>query len=126
MIWYLVSPYSHKDPAVVEERFHRTQQATEWLLEQKIWVYSPIVHCHELARKFKFPTDAKFWEDYNYSMIGQLSGVLVLLLPNWQDSKGVAAEVKHALQLGKPIREIEERASTFVFGKGEYLFKATP
>jgi hypothetical protein len=125
-IWYLASPYSHKDPVVVTDRFYKTQQATVWLLGQKIWTYSPIVHCHELAQKFKLPTDAKYWGDYNHSMIEQLSGVIVLLLPNWQESKGVAAEVKHALQLGKPIREVIEQNDAWAFGDGNYLFKALP
>ena len=117
-VWYLASPYSHGDPAVVAERFERTQAATVWLLGQRIWAYSPIVHCHELATKYKLPTDAKYWEDYNHNMIAKLSGVIVLLLPEWCSSKGVLAEVLHALDCNKPIKEIVLRDNEFAFGDG--------
>ena len=123
-VWYLASPYSHKDHKVVSDRYDKTQIATVWLLRQQIWTYSPIVHCHELAQRFKLPTDAKYWEDYNHTMIEKFTGVMVLLLEGWQDSKGVANEVIHALSLVKPVREIAIQNNEFVFTNGQYLFRA--
>ena len=47
------------------------------------------------------PTDAKYWQDYNHAMIDASQGVIVLRIPGWIESKGVAEEIVYCLGLGK-------------------------
>lgn len=100
---YLASPYSHKDPAVMQHRFECAEHALAWLLSARRWTYSPIVHCHAMAQCFNFPTDAKFWEEYNHAMIRRSSGLIVLLIDGVMESKGVKEEREFAASLQLPI-----------------------
>jgi hypothetical protein len=80
--------------------------ATAWLLRQGIWTFSPIVHCHELAKRHSFPRDFLFWQNYNFAMLGASRGLFVLKLPGWQQSKGVAGEIAKAKELNLIIQPI--------------------
>lgn len=101
--WYLASPYSSPNESIREERFKKTENATGWLLERKIWTYSPIVHNHQLAKEHSLPTDAKHWEEYNKAMIESARGVILLFIDGWKESKGVEREVDFCELLKKPI-----------------------
>lgn len=100
---YLASPYSHPDPAVKQSRYEEVRYATAWYLKNRIWVYSPIVHCHELARAHGMPTDAGFWKELNHVWIDRLDSVVVLMLDGWRGSVGVADEIDYASETGKSL-----------------------
>ena len=104
---YLASPYSSPDPAISAQRALAAQRATAWLLAQRIWVYSPIVHCHELALAHSLPKDFFFWRDYNFAMLERARGLIVLMIDGWRESKGVSAEISYAKELALPISEFE-------------------
>ena len=93
---YLASPYSHPDKSVMERRYHEAKTALSILLSRKVWVYSPIVHCHQMAVDHSLPTDAEFWKEYNYTMIDASEGVWVLCIDGWRQSLGILDELKHA------------------------------
>lgn len=97
---YVASPYSHPAPAVREGRFRAAQEYTAQLLRARSWCYSPIVHCHDLAVRFKLPFTADFWEDYNFHMLERSDSLHVLKLPGWEDSRGVQAEIRHWAAMG--------------------------
>lgn len=100
---YLASPYSHKDHVVMEERFRAVEAATAELLRNEQRVYSPIVHCHELAKRHRLPTTAKYWEAYNFAMLARAAKLYVLTIPGWDESIGVTGEMKFAHDLGLPV-----------------------
>lgn len=100
---YLASPYSHPSFAVREQRFRDACRATARLLASGITVFSPIVHGHPLV-DHGLPTDWPFWEPYDREHLVRCDGVLVLMLDGWRDSVGVAAEIRIAGELGKPVR----------------------
>jgi hypothetical protein len=77
----------------MDERFHLAEEATSWLLANKRWVFCPIVHCHALAKTYKMPPEASFWFDYNFHMLKLADKLLVLTIPGWTTSIGVAAEM---------------------------------
>lgn len=124
--WYLASPYSHPTASVREARYRLAEAATAWCLRQMIWIYSPIVHCHEMAFRYSFPTDAKYWEDYNYTMLEAAQGLIVLLIDGWKDSKGIAGEVGFALANAKVVRELEPglNVNQWVFGSGIWSLRS--
>lgn len=100
---YLASPYSDPDPLVREQRYLAAATALHTLLDNRIWTYSPIVHCHELAKLWGMPTDAEFWKEYDAAMIAGSNGIFVLRLEGWAKSVGVTGEIKLASELNKSI-----------------------
>lgn len=105
---YLASPYSHPDPLVMKTRFLLAEQCTAALLKRKAWVYSPVVHCHELAAKYQLPTDFAYWQEYNIAMIKRCESFVILAIPGWEESKGVNGEISVARMLGMPIAHCNE------------------
>jgi hypothetical protein len=93
---YLASPYSHRDPKVMQERFEVAEQVTAHLLNSNVWVYSPIVHCHALSQKYKLPTNFGFWRDYNYSILRLAEALWVIDMDGWRTSQGVTDELNFA------------------------------
>lgn len=97
---YLASPYSHTDPLIMKTRFLLAEQVTAELLKTRQWVYSPIVHCHEIAIKYNLSTDFSYWQYYNRDMIRRCDAFYILSIPGWKTSKGVRGEFDFALQCG--------------------------
>ena len=101
---YLASPYSaiasdltpDQKAAIREARYQQALKASHWLIANTWWVYSPIVHCHEIAKLNGLPTDAKFWKEFNEAMIDSFQSVIVLCEEGWSISKGVTMEIEYA------------------------------
>ena len=96
---YLASPYSDPDPLIRELRHYQAMRATADLLRAGRYVYSPIVHCHELAKKYALPTHFDFWQNYNFAMLRAASFFAILQADGWKDSLGVLAESNEATRL---------------------------
>ena len=92
---YIASPYSHDDPAVMQKRFELAQEFVAESLNAGVTVFSPIVHCHEMAQKFNMPTDFDFWQKYCTDMLSCATMMVVLPMQGWQDSKGIASEIQY-------------------------------
>ena len=117
---YLASPYSSgnlvegkgkftADEALekaMQERYEDAEQVVAILTRQQIVVYSPIVHYHNLAKKYKLQKELKFWLRIDFHMIQLSSLLLVLQLEGWKYSKGVENEVREARRLDKNVRYI--------------------
>jgi hypothetical protein len=106
---YLASPYTHSDPAVRKQRFQCVKTALFLLLRDRVWAYSPIVHCHELARENKLPTTHDFWLEYDFDFLRRCDALYTLILPGWEDSKGVAEEraVAHHVFIPRKLMHID-------------------
>lgn len=105
---YIASPYTHPDRAKEEHRYQQVMWYVLGLLKNKNWCYSPILHCHELTKRFQLPGDAQYWLDYNYAMLRAAKQLHVLCLPGWNQSLGVAGEIafwRNAME--KPVQFIE-------------------
>lgn len=92
MFIYLASPYSHKNPAIRHQRWRAALHATATFLQDGHFIYSPIVHCHELAQAHNFSKDFEFWKEYNFAMLERASALWILRIDGWEQSKGIAAE----------------------------------
>lgn len=103
---YLASPYSHADPAVVEQRFEAVCRAAGRFMAQGYLVYSPIAHTHPIAVRGALPTDWTYWERYDRHMIAACDTLGVLMLDGWEESRGVTAELAIAAELNKPIQHL--------------------
>jgi len=107
---YLASPYSHPDERVRQQRFDAACQATAALMRAGLIVFSPIAHSHPLTR-YGLPGDWQFWERYDRAHMEVCTGLAVLMLDGWKESKGVQAEIAIARQLSKPVIFIAQEAT---------------
>lgn len=101
---YLASPYTHEDPAIVDSRVEEVYRKVSDLMKLGYTVFSPIAHCHDMAKSCDLPTDWEFWNEYDKTIISRCDELWVLKLPGWQNSHGVKAEIQIAMELGKQIR----------------------
>lgn len=106
---YLASPYTAggANGFLREWRYLQAMEHMAWLLRRGIHVYSPIVHCHELAKTADLPKTAGFWKKYNFAMLGASDGVQVLRLEGWLLSGGIAEEVAEARRIQIPVAYVE-------------------
>jgi hypothetical protein len=100
---YVASPYTHRDRQRMEVRYHAACDFTARLLNDKMWCYSPIVHCHELAKQFDLPRDFEFWKEYNIAMLNVCNKLFILGIDGWKESTGVTAELECARSLKIPV-----------------------
>lgn len=100
---YLASPYSHPDSEVRHGRYRAAEMAVHWLLTHRLWVYSPIVHSHNLAENYELPKGIDFWFPFDQAMIRSALAVWVLQIQGYVESKGIHDELEFALSLNIPI-----------------------
>jgi len=103
---YLASPYSgtHNEQ---EFRFQAAEKTVAQLLRKGIMVYSPIVHCHTLAKNHDLPQGFGFWSRYNYALLAKASELRVLKLSGHSTSRGVAGEIAFAESCNIPVTFME-------------------
>lgn len=104
---YLATPYSHPDPAIMHERFETVNRVAARLMRAGLHIFSPISHTHPIAVAGDLPRGFDFWEQYDRAILSACCRVMVLRLAGWQESKGVAAEIVIAGELGIPVYYID-------------------
>ena len=105
---YLASPYSHENEEMKHRRFEAVQEKTAELMHQGYIVFSPIAYSHQFHQHFGMPGDWQFWQKYDVAFIGWADEFWIYMLPGWQESKGIQAELSIAGRLGKTIRYLEQ------------------
>lgn len=98
MLTYLASPYSHEDPAVRESRFHAAcRKAAELMLAGDV-VFAPIAHSHPISEQMPMgkATDHELWMSQDLPILRRCDRLLVLMLPGWDQSRGVREEMEVA------------------------------
>lgn len=93
---YLASPYTHKDPGIVSERYWAACVCVRDMMCDGLHVFSPIVHSHPIAQLGGLPGEWEYWRDIDFDFIDRCDKMAVLMLPGWEGSVGVAAEIKRA------------------------------
>lgn len=93
---YLASPYAHPNPAIREERFLKAAECCAERLRRGFPTFSPIVHNHTLAMRFKLPDTWEFWQTVDFPLLASAASLLVLTLSGWRESTGVQAEIAFA------------------------------
>jgi len=101
---YLASPYS----ASPQANFELTEAFVAEALRSGHPIFSPVVHCHQIALDYNLPGDFEFWKNFNFNMLRAADELWVLTLPGWKESKGVDGEVDFARSLGIPIIYINQ------------------
>lgn len=100
---YLAHPFTDKNGAIVHYRYQIAMNAVAHFMERGEVVFSPIVHSFECAKKYQLPTEYRFWEHQNETMLKNASLLRILDLPGLEQSKGTAFEIMVANKYGIPI-----------------------
>jgi hypothetical protein len=104
---YLASPYSHRDPAVMQDRYEQVCQAAADMVAEGQMAISPIAYGHTLLGYREMPGDWTFWESFCISLLAKCERIVVLKMDGWQESRGVQAEICYAEAHGIPVDYIE-------------------
>jgi len=101
---YLATPYSSNQPEVQESRYDEACRITGMLMSRyNHVVFSPIVHCHVIAKQHNLPTDHLFWKRYDTEMIKRCDALMIFMMEGWDVSHGVGEEKKLAEEMKKDI-----------------------
>ena len=101
--WFLTTPYTKFAGGT-------TQAAAMAILEvgrlhqAGVLVFSPVAHSHAIIEAFDdIAGRFKAWADFDMALLRPAIGLIVLELPGWDVSEGVAASVDLAMKLEKQI-----------------------
>lgn len=92
---YLASPYSHEDPKIREQRYNNVLNITKEMLQRGFYIYSPIVHNHNIVKLIGNRTEEsawEFWEKYDISFLRKCDTLWIFMDDGWRESKGIKAE----------------------------------
>jgi NTP pyrophosphatase (non-canonical NTP hydrolase) len=104
---YLASPHTHY-PAGVDAAWRDICAIAARLITTGVCVYSPIVCTHLLQGHGAPPyTDHAFWLKFDEPMMRVCDVLIVVHMPSWETSNGIAMEVAHFEQAGKPIFDMD-------------------
>lgn len=103
MLWYLASPITNKSRSLQSMNQHHAIKALARITMNGYLVYSPAAHWRNAAALYNLPNSWSYWKPLSLEMLRNCHGLLVLQLPGWTASVGVAAEIKFARERGKPV-----------------------
>ena len=99
---YLACPYTHQDKEVMRNRFKTVTDAAVNLLNQGVYVFSPISY-NAPWEEYDLPHTFSFWEQFDKSFIARMDSIIVLTIDGWKESVGVTEEIKFAEDLRIPV-----------------------
>ncbi len=99
---YIMSPYTHDDPEVMELRYENVRSYMWRLIVDfpDAVFYSPIVHFHQVALEYHLPRDIVYWRKKNACMISRCQLGIVLRDGGWMISEGMEWERDLFAELG--------------------------
>jgi len=101
--FYLATPYS-KYAGGIDEAFKLACRAAAEFVKVGIPVYSPIAHTHPVAIHGGIdPYDHRIWLPADEPFMVAARGLIVVMADGWDESFGIAEEIKHFQKAGKPI-----------------------
>jgi len=118
--WYLATPYTGyanhmrevadraTDDVLLGLAANRAAQEAAKLLGAGVHVYSPIVHSHVLCKSSNLSfTDHEFWMAVDEPFMQAAIGMIVVKMPGWDASEGIAYERRRFAEMRKPILWLE-------------------
>ena len=94
---YVASPYSHRDPGVMQWRTNQAAAFSTWLIKRGLcYPLSPIQKWGPYAEVLSLPTDASSWTACNRAYFDACAMMYLLKLDGWRESVGVEMELHWA------------------------------
>lgn len=100
---YLATPYSRYFGGR-EQAYIEACKCAALLIKRGLFVFSPIAHSHPIAEIGGIdPLCADTWLPLDLAMLDECDGLLVVMMPDWDQSEGIKKEIARARELGKPV-----------------------
>jgi len=106
MVIYVAAPFSHPDESVRNARFEAANAYAAKLMEQGHIVFSPLSHSVPISRYLDNPNDSKFYVNQDLYWLQYCYEVHVLMLPGYDESKGIKREIERAFNLNIPVLHV--------------------
>lgn len=104
---YLATPYT-KYPRGLHAAFVDAAATAAKLLRAGVKIYSPMCHGHPLAMYGGLdPLDLAIWLPLDDAMLAVCDVLIVAHMEGWQESQGIAHEIKFFEQARKPIYDLK-------------------
>jgi len=107
---YLARPYSagKASKQTKQWRFETVCQAAAQLMYQGYCVFSPIAHSHSVEiHGMDGPESMDFWLEQDFAVLKFCNKMVILTLPGWKDSNGIAKEIEFCNDNGIPIEYLD-------------------
>lgn len=110
-ITYLATPYSLY-AAGRNVAFRTAARLAARLIRRGITIYSPITHCHPIARYGALVSIQydRPWLSFDEAMLAVSSVLLVAHMDGWEKSDGMAHEIKFFERKHKPIFDLDPKS----------------
>jgi len=107
MAVYVATPYTNYATGH-DAAAHDAARISAKLMRLGLSVMSPIVHSHAVAQAGDLDkVDQGFWQRMDQPWVDVAEACIVVTLPGWDTSRGVAHEVASFLAAGKPVVYLE-------------------
>lgn len=106
-ITYLACPYSHPDMSIRINRFEESARAAAHLIHEGSFVYSPITMTHPIDLVMAAEGDtmgSDYWVDFDEAFMDVCCEMIILTIPGWAESQGIAREIAYFESAQKPVR----------------------
>lgn len=106
-IVYLACPYTSPDLRLRIERFQASARAAAYLIHRGMFVYSPITMTHPIDQVMATEGDtmgSDYWCDFDEAFMRVCSEMLILVMPGWEESRGIKREEAFFRAHSKPVR----------------------
>jgi hypothetical protein len=121
---YLATPY-RKYPGGPEAAFIAAAKLAALLSRAGIKVYSPIAHCHPSAVHAGLGLhDRSIWWPLDQAQLRSADVLIVAQLPTWEESHGMAEEIRFFEREGKPIYDLDPATLGMVRRKPPFAHEA--
>ena len=101
---YLACPYSHDDPAVMQQRYETANLIAGQLMQMDYYVFSPLSHSHPITQQCRMnAVDHDFWLAQDCAIFMHCELMMIVDIDGWKDSYGIQLEIQWAMDLDMPI-----------------------
>lgn len=104
---YLASPYTNSDRAILIANYEKISEVAAKLIEEGNMVYAPVSYGHNLCNFRVLPTNWEFWMDLCFNFLTRCDKMVICMIPGWEESKGIAAEIEICKEHNIPIEYLE-------------------
>jgi len=104
MIVFVATPFWSFDKEVSERRTAIISKYCGQLLREGIMCTSPVVFGVTILKYTDLPGNFAFWDKLSFTTLAASDVLHVLMLPGWDESRGVSEEIKFALERKIPIK----------------------
>jgi hypothetical protein len=104
-VYYVASPYSHPNPEIRKERYELAVKSAKTLTRLGYSAFVPIAYdgLWDLDPNYTVDHSWSFWEKIDLPILDRCAALILLELPDWDASRGVAGELEHCEKVGIPV-----------------------